>query len=392
MAKKASMAVVMAVSAMSLVLSTPSCSKKAADSAWKADIEVIDGVKTVRNPETPRYGTFAFDLVEDLAIGDEKDDAYFFPERATVNIDDEGTFYVCDFGNQRVQVYGRNGSFVRTLGRVGQGPGEYAFPSGVSLDESGNILISDARSLVAFSGDGLFLKKIPLKAFLTTMMPGPRGTIIGTTQPNPRAEGGPKNELLQLGPDGDRLRTLAEFPVYGVSKDGILKHLYTGGIYYCRRSADSLYYGFSLEYRVHVVDGDGRALLVFSKPENALPITSEEADVTREKGSFIWSGRGDARKADLGMPDHRPFFSNFLSDDVGRLYVIRFKPILERDTPARDIDVFSKDGIYLYRMTWPFVPQVIKGGCLYEARWNEDAGLTKIIRHRISNWGDFRSE
>ncbi len=43
-------------------------------------------------------------------------------------------------------------------------------------------------------------------------------------------------------------------------------------------------------------------------------------------------------------------------------------------------------------MNWAFAPQVIKGGFLYEVRQDEDKGLTKIIRHRISNWGDFRSE
>ncbi|MGB8958509.1 MAG: hypothetical protein WCC00_05810 [Candidatus Aminicenantales bacterium] len=92
------------------------------------------------------------------------------------------------------------------------------------------------------------------------------------------------------------------------------------------------------------------------------------------------------------MPDHRPFFSNFLSDDEGRLYVIRFKTILERDTPARDIDVFSKDGLYLYRLAWPFSPEVIKGGFLYEVRQDEDKGLTRIIRYRIANWSDFKVE
>jgi hypothetical protein len=43
-------------------------------------------------------------------------------------------------------------------------------------------------------------------------------------------------------------------------------------------------------------------------------------------------------------------------------------------------------------MMWPFFPQVIKAGFLYEVRQDEEAGLTKIIRHRIVNWGDFRSE
>ena len=92
------------------------------------------------------------------------------------------------------------------------------------------------------------------------------------------------------------------------------------------------------------------------------------------------------------MPSHRPFWSSFISDDPGRLYVIRFKPITEKDVKTSEVDVFSKDGNYLYRMTWPFVPQVIKGGFLYEVRQDEEAGLTRIIRHRITNWEDFRSE
>jgi hypothetical protein len=94
----------------------------------------------------------------------------------------------------------------------------------------------------------------------------------------------------------------------------------------------------------------------------------------------------------LGMPDHRPFFTRFYSDDLGRLYVVRFKPITEKDVASSDIDVFSKDGYYLYRMTWPFIPQVIKGGFLYEVRQDEGAGLTRITRHKIKNWADFRTD
>ena len=103
-------------------------------------------------------------------------------------------------------------------------------------------------------------------------------------------------------------------------------------------------------------------------------------------------GTGDPETTDLGMPDHRPFFSKFLSDDVGRLYVVRFRPITEREVGTQDIDVFSKDGFYLYRLTWPFMPQVIKGGFLYEVRQDEDTGLTRIIRYRITNWSDFKAE
>ena len=92
------------------------------------------------------------------------------------------------------------------------------------------------------------------------------------------------------------------------------------------------------------------------------------------------------------MPDHRPFFSWLLSDDLGRLYVVRFRPITEKAVTTSEIDVFSRDGLYLYKMTGPFFPQVIKGGSVYEVRQDKEAGLTKIIRHQIKNWGDFKSE
>ena len=368
------------------------CSRKGDISGWKATVAVVDGVKTVRNPETPRYGTFAFDLVEDVVIGREEDEAYFFPWRANIGIDDQGKLYVCDWGNRRVQVYDENGLYVRTLGRQGQGPGEYGMPGWVLLDAAGNAYINSVRSLIVFGPDGVFKKNILIKTALSTMILGPGGTIVGNLQPSVQEEGGPKNRLVQLSPEGETLRTLAEFPAFGASPGQMLLHWYSGSLPFSLRSEGSLYYGFSLDYRIYVVDGEGRPLFAFSKAENEQRITGEEADLTRTDGIGAWYGQGDPKSAPLGMPDHRPFFTSFLSDDLGRLYVVRFKPITEKDIKTSEIDVFSKDGYYLYRMTWPLVPQVIKCGFLYEVRQDEEAGLTKIIRHRIKNWGDFKAE
>jgi hypothetical protein len=378
-----------------ILLSVPSCSKKAADPGWKAEVEVTDGVRTIRNPETPRYGTFAFDLAEDLVIGSENDDAYFFPSYAGVAVDGKGTIFVVDLDNRRVQVYDKQGRYVRTLGRVGQGPGEYRYPSSVMVDAAGNIVINDtARFLLHYSPEGIFQKSITLKTSLSIPMLGPGGTIVGTAPLSPRAEGGKKNKLIQLGPDGEVLRTLAEYPACGVVQNLVIRHWYTCKVSASLRSADSLYYGFDQDYTVHVVDQEGRPLVAFSKAEKPVPISVEEIALTRKEGIFSREryGEGDPGKTDLGMPDHRPFWSRFISDDLGRLYVVRFKPITEKDVKTSEIDVFSKDGYYLYRMTWPFIPQVIKAGFLYEVRQDEEAGLTKIIRHRITNWGDLLTE
>jgi len=384
---------VVALSGIAFFLAGPACSKKSADIAWKADVEVVDGVKTVRNPETPRYGDFAFNLVEDLAFGDEDNEAYLFPRGATLSIDNKGAFYICDYGNKRVQVFDREGRFVRTLGHVGQGPGEYTFPSSVHVDADGNVYITNGgRSLIVFSPDGIFRKNIAFKTFLSRAMLGLEGTIVGTIEPNPGESGGARHKLVQLGSDGESLRTLAEFPAFGVVNDLVINHWYTDDLCFCPRSTDSLYYGYSLDYTVHVVDSGGRPLLAFSRAEDPVSISAEEKALTRKGGIFTWSGVGDPEKTNLGMPGHRPFFSRFFSDDAGRLYVVRFRPITEKDVAARDVDVFSKDGFYLYRLTWPFLPQVIKDGFLYEVRQDEDKGLTRIVRHRIKNWGDFRAQ
>jgi hypothetical protein len=393
MTQRTSSRVAVTVFGLALLLAGLACSKETAGTGWKAEVEIVDGVKTIRNPETPRYGTIAFDLVEDLTIGSESDEAYFFPGRVELSVDGQGRFFVSDTRNRRVQVYDRNGAYVRTLGRPGQGPGEFnTFPVGVFFDRLGDAHINAGfRSLVVFGPDGIFKKSIPIKMGLSGLMLGPGGTIVGRTQPSPWEEGGLKNKLLQFGPDGEMLRAIATYPANGVSPAGVLTHWYVGQLAFCPRSDDSFFSGFSLDYRVHVIDGEGRELFAFSKAEAGQAITGREADLTRD-GGVIWSGQGDGGTAPLDLPDHRPFFSRFYNDDSGRLYVVRLKPITEKDVKTSEIDVFSKNGYYLYRMTWPFVPQVIKGGFLYEVRQDEAAGLTKIIRHRIKNWGDFRSE
>lgn len=80
-----------------------------------------------------------------------------------------------------------------------------------------------------------------------------------------------------------------------------------------------------------------------------------------------------------------------MSDDAARLYVVRFNSILEKDAPP-SVDVFSKDGIYLYKMTWPFIPAAIKHGCMYEVRSDKETGEVTIVRHRIKNWAQMATD
>jgi len=283
-------------------------------------------------------------------------------------IDDNRNIYISDGGNRRVQKYDENGKYVRTIGRQGQGPGEYMYPSRIFVDDVGNPCISDSRSLIYYTRDGNFRKKTLLKGFYSRLLPGPQGTFLGTTQPSARTEGGAKTSIIQIAENGEPLRTIAEYPIsYSESQKAVVLHWYTHVAEFSRRDKDSFYFGFSRDYKISVADGEGRTFFVFAKAEEPKAVSTEEKELTRKNGYWAVIGTNQPEKA-IVFPDHRRFFNRFMSDDTGRLYVIRSRSILEREEKMNWIDVFSKEGIYLYQMNWSFIPDLIKKSYMYEVR------------------------
>lgn len=74
------------------------------------------------------------------------------------------------------------------------------------------------------------------------------------------------------------------------------------------------------------------------------------------------------------------------TDDKGRIYIQTNKT--KGAEVEREIDLFSKDGYYLYEAFLPKQTQVIRKGYLYEAV-KKDIWLVK--RYKIKNWDQIRS-
>ena len=56
----------------------------------------------------------------------------------------DGTLYVSDGMNFRIQLFNRKGTFLRQLGGAGQTPGHFARPKGVAVDRAGHVYVADA--------------------------------------------------------------------------------------------------------------------------------------------------------------------------------------------------------------------------------------------------------
>lgn len=60
-----------------------------------------------------------------------------------IAIDAQGQLYVTDEGRNDVQVFDRDGRFVRAFGEAGTGPGQLIEPAGVAIDRTGNVWVGD---------------------------------------------------------------------------------------------------------------------------------------------------------------------------------------------------------------------------------------------------------
>lgn len=68
-----------------------------------------------------------------------------------------GTFYVFDKIGKKILMFDRQGNFLESIHKIGQGPGEYTEPCDMDVDNEGNIYLSDwaTQSIIVYkNGDG----------------------------------------------------------------------------------------------------------------------------------------------------------------------------------------------------------------------------------------------
>jgi len=78
---------------------------------------------------------------------------------AFVDVGPDGTLYVSDGMNFRVQAFDRDGNYLRHVGRHGDSPGSFARPKGVAVDSEGHLYVVDAafNNVQVFDSDGRLL-------------------------------------------------------------------------------------------------------------------------------------------------------------------------------------------------------------------------------------------
>ena len=80
----------------------------------------------------------------------------------SVAFDPDGTIYVADTANHRVQKFDKDRHFVKAWGTFGTGEGQFANASGIASDGRGNVYVVDTDRLDVqqFTPDGVFIRTL----------------------------------------------------------------------------------------------------------------------------------------------------------------------------------------------------------------------------------------
>ncbi len=91
---------------------------------WEGETQTTDGVTTINNPEKPADGEVTVELKELWRVGGDDEDIMFGVVAQLLH-DEQQNIYLLDGQLSEVLVFSPAGEHLRSLGRAGEGPGEF---------------------------------------------------------------------------------------------------------------------------------------------------------------------------------------------------------------------------------------------------------------------------
>lgn len=295
--------------------------------------------------------------------------------------DSKENIYILD--SDRILKYNRSGRFISQIGRIGQGPGEFTSPRKIFIDNFDNLYINDqGRKILMYSENRKFLEVITLKFSIPTSPQessnfyiDKNGYIYAFVRDYKENE--VRKVLIKADRQGNVIQKLKDFFERDIkikrSKSGGvaggITHPYSPECFFCPVQNLLICAAENLDYRFFLIDFHGDIRTIFSKSVKSQPIQLSD----RKRFNNVTE-----------LPSHQPFFSKILSDEKGRIYVIRTKPTLEKHATEK-VDIFSNKGRYLYYTELPHLPRVLKNGSYYVIQ-EDDVGNRIILKVTIRNY------
>jgi hypothetical protein len=390
-------------------------------------------VLTVASPRHPQRG----ELVTDWTVGGSaasEDAAFSFISEITVGTD--GAVYVTEFGGNAppVRRYDRSGKYIGTIGRRGQGPGEYFFATGLKELRDGRLALRDMqRRLIHFyspTGEPDTTWRFP--AVITgclganTLLTDTAGFVYVRDGQCERRGAPPFNGLIRLGADGTIVDSLpwpdvgytaavvtlparGEIPAWSIPMPFAPRaHAEWSPLGYLVTGTGSTY---AIDLRIplaeRAVEGApaargvdarrasqwmrGDSVVSIRRDVTPLPVTSAE----RKEQIAIVSARGRQRQKGWewdasGMPTTKPVYRRLQVGDDGRIWVLLSSPALEIEHPpgaAQRTEFRDAPPIPVARWVEPEVYDILETDGAYVGQVEMPRGFQLYTMRGDTLWG-----
>jgi hypothetical protein len=293
----------------------------------------------------------ALKLVEDFSIDTESKEATAMSlfEINDFSVDSEGNIYVTQRPKPADAIikFDRNGKYLASFGRKGQGPGEFESSPGIEVDEENHLIASDVSKgeLFVFDKEGTLIREIrPDRNLLYFECLGAKRYLLGWQTRDPE-KGVFRNDFAISSESMDNIKEFqsCEF------EDAITARRYNAamGGFAIGASATNVFFGDSNKgYEILVFDLNGNLVRKIRKEFRPVPVFDEYKELVRK----LMESRGSHGKmvlAKMYWPSHKPPFRKLFTDTNGRLYVMTNEREGER---TYWYDIFTSEGVFIRRI------------------------------------------
>jgi len=124
------------------------------------------------------FGLGEYDLISEWGSFGIVEPGYFSHPQF-IAVGDDGSIYVSDLGNKRVQKFSSNGEYITEWGKSGKQSGEFHYPSGIAVSEDSVFVADrDLNRIQKFSLDGEFIIEWGEKGKLDGQLFLPNGIAV----------------------------------------------------------------------------------------------------------------------------------------------------------------------------------------------------------------------
>ena len=355
-----------------LALSLLAAAFASCESAPSRPVIAVDsaGVRVVVSDPSASDATCAVGEEPLLVVGDREDDpAHLFGRVVGAARLSDGSVAVVDPTVDQVRIFDETGQHLRSLGRLGDGPGEFKNAWLVWVRPGDTLWVGDYRPwrYNVFAADGAWSRAVALDPIYPNPSRGggvlSNGTLVAArrTSASESSFDTPDTLIVEAhDPDGKLVGVLARLPNrrMGQIQDSSWPDLFIDPVFDSRASVsargDRIAMGTTREAEVRVLDSEYRLTTIVRWNAGDRSVSGADLDAYREdyRAQNAWRsepGRLDGSMLSPKRPvaDQFPAFSSLLVGNAGHLFVFPYR----RPGQSRPATmVFAPTGEFMCRL------------------------------------------